>query len=156
MIVVRPATADDIDELLRLTEELDRFYGGTDLDPVEFRRQQVHEALFGDMPAAQVLLALEGETVVAFASYSYLWPAVGLTRSLYLKELYVSQAMSRRGAGRALMESLLETARKNGCSRVEWTTDVHNSASSTRCGLASLCAPINHRSAAVMVDRCSR
>ncbi|WP_406052902.1 GNAT family N-acetyltransferase [Kribbella sp. NBC_00889] len=138
MIVVRPATADDIDELLRLTEELDRFYGGTDLDPVEFRRQQVHEALFGDMPAAQVLLALEGETVVAFASYSYLWPAVGLTRSLYLKELYVSQAMSRRGA----------------CWCSAWRSS--STASSTKCGLASLCAPINHRTAAVMVDGCSR
>jgi len=128
VIVVRPAAADDIDQLLMLTEEMDRFYGGTSVEPIEQRRQQVHDALFGDLPAAQMSLACDGETAVGFASYSFLWPAVGLTRSLYLKELYVSQAQQRQGVGRALMESLLEIARKNDCSRVEWTTDASNSA----------------------------
>ena len=33
------------------------------------------------------------------ASYSFLWPAAGLTRSLYLKELYVAQDWQRQGIG---------------------------------------------------------
>ena len=126
MIVVRPAAPDDIDHLLTLTEEMDRFYGATEIDPPEMRRQQLHDALFSDLPAAHSLLAFDGEAAVGFAAYSFLWPAVGLTRSLYLKELFVSRAQQRRGVGRALMESLFEVARKDGCSRVEWTTDRDN------------------------------
>ncbi|MEU4194885.1 GNAT family N-acetyltransferase [Kribbella sp. NPDC026611] len=126
MIVVRPATADDIDQLLKLTEEMDRFYGATEFDNLEIRRRQLQDALFGDTPAAKALLAVDEDTAVGFAAYSFLWPAAGLTRSLYLKELYVSDAQQRRGIGRSLMEALFDVARQHDCSRVEWTTDRDN------------------------------
>ena len=128
MIVVRPATPDDIDQLLTLAEEMDRFYGATGIDSLEVRRQQLYDGLFSDLRAAHSVLAFDGAAAVGFAAYSFLWPAVGLTRSLYLKELFVSQGQQRRGAGRALMDSLFEVARKHDCSRVEWTTDSDNPA----------------------------
>jgi GNAT superfamily N-acetyltransferase len=84
--------------------------------------------LFGDVPAAHVLLARTDGQVVGFAAYSFLWPAAGLTHSLYLKELYVGQAWRGRGVGTALMRRIREVAATAGCSRVEWTTDDDNSA----------------------------
>ena len=126
MIVVRPAMPDDVDQLLTLAEEMDRFYGATDIDPLELRRKQAHDALFSEIPAAHTLLAFDGAATVGFATYSFLWPAVGLTRSLYLKELFVSQTQQRRGVGRALMDSLFDLAHKHDCSRLEWTTDNDN------------------------------
>lgn len=128
MIVVRPASADDISSLLTLTEEMDRFYGATEFEDLELRRRRLHDALFGEIPAARALLAFDDAVAVGFATYSFLWPAVGLTRSLYLKELYVSDAQQRRGTGRSLMEALFDVARRHNCSRVEWTTDSDNSA----------------------------
>jgi GNAT superfamily N-acetyltransferase len=56
---------------------------------------------------------------VGFASYSFLWPAAGLTQSLYLKELFVTAKARRQGVGQALMERLIDIAKKAGCSRVE-------------------------------------
>ncbi|WP_198675830.1 GNAT family N-acetyltransferase [Kribbella monticola] len=126
MIAVRLATAADVEQLLQLTEEMDRFYGSTDFESVELRRRQLRDALFGDTPAATALLAVEEDTAVGFAAYSFLWPAAGLTRSLYLKELYVSEGQQRRGVGRSLMEALFGVARQHDCSRVEWTTDRDN------------------------------
>ncbi|MDX6247230.1 MAG: hypothetical protein QOF10_590 [Kribbellaceae bacterium] len=126
MTVVRPATPDDIDALAQLAAEMDRFYGATEVEPLDIRRQQIQEALFGDLPAAHALLATDEDAAIGFAAYSFLWPAVGLTRSLYLKELYVTQARHRGGVGRQMMESLFEVARKHDCSRVEWTTDQDN------------------------------
>lgn len=64
--------------------------------------------------------------LAGFAAYSFLWPAIGLTRSLYLKELYVSTEARRIGIGRLLMRRLYDIAVKNDCSRVEWTTDSDN------------------------------
>jgi GNAT superfamily N-acetyltransferase len=57
-----------------------------------------------------------------------LWPAAGLTRSLYLKELYVAVAHRLAGTGALLMRAIFGTARKHACSRVEWTTDTANTA----------------------------
>ncbi|WP_020519412.1 GNAT family N-acetyltransferase [Catelliglobosispora koreensis] len=60
------------------------------------------------------------------ASYSFLRPAADLTQSLYLKELYVSEAERRSGVGKLLMDRLIEIAQETACSRVEWTADSDN------------------------------
>jgi GNAT superfamily N-acetyltransferase len=124
--VVRPATPDDIDALAALTEEMNGYYGASDVEPLDLRRQQIRDALFGDVPAAYALVATDAGSAVGFATYSFLWPAVGLTRSLYLKELYITQARHRTGVGRQIMESLFELAGEHNCSRVEWTADQDN------------------------------
>ena len=126
MAVVTPAEPSNVEVMATLFEEMDRFYGATDIDPVDVRVRQIKEALFSDPMAAHAVLAWEGGTLVGFAAYSFLWPAVGLTRSLYLKELYVSQSHRRAGIGTQLMQSLCEIAVKHQCSRVEWTTDTDN------------------------------
>jgi GNAT superfamily N-acetyltransferase len=102
---------------------MDRYYGATDLGPFDERTAQIRQALFGEAPAASALLAWHETDLVGMASYSFLWPAAGVTRSLYLKELYVAQRWQRQGIGKLLMDGLLTVAAKHGCSRVEWTTD---------------------------------
>jgi GNAT superfamily N-acetyltransferase len=124
--VVRPAISDDIDAVTDLAEEMDRFYGATETGPLDLRIRQINDALFSNPPAAYALVASTNDRLVGFASYSFLWPAVGLTRSLYLKELYVTETVRRSGTGRLLMHSLFEVAVKHECSRVEWTTDQNN------------------------------
>ena len=123
MAEVRPAEPRDVEELAALLEEMDRFYGATDIEPLEARVRQINDALFAHPPAAYALLAWQETALVGLATYSFLWPAVGLTRSLFLKELYVAEACTRTGVGSLLMQSLFDLAAKYGCSRVEWATD---------------------------------
>jgi len=107
-------------------DEMDRFYGAVENESHDKRLIQVNGALFGSLPSAHALLAWDDVQLVGIASYSFLWPAVGATLSLYLKELYVLESHRHQGIGRLLMESLCTTAVEAGCSRVEWTTDVEN------------------------------
>jgi len=123
VVVVAPAEPQHVDALAVLFEEMDRHYGATEFEPFDQRVVQIRDALFGAVPAASALLAWQESTLVGMASYSFLWPAAGVTRSLYLKELYVAQDWQRQGIGKQLMDSLLAVAAKSGCSRVEWTTD---------------------------------
>jgi GNAT superfamily N-acetyltransferase len=123
---VTPVTREQLEALAALAEEMDRFYGATELEPLDLRLQQVSHALFGNRPSAYALLAWNDDTAVGFASYSFLWPAVGLTRSLFLKELYVIESARRTGVGKMLMQSLAEIALKHDCSRLEWQTDRPN------------------------------
>lgn len=126
MIAVSPAVPGDIPALAALLAEMGRFYGATDNEPLDSRLRQINEALFVTPPAAYALLARDGADLAGFAAYSFLWPAVGLTRSLYLKELYVREKHRSRGVGNLLMRRLTEVASRHGCSRVEWTTDAGN------------------------------
>ena len=126
MITVSPAEPRDAAAIAALLEELGRYYGATESESLDRRITQINEAIFGRPPAAYALLARDGRQVAGLAAYSFLWPAVGATRSLYLKELYVPDAYRRQGIGRLLLRAVFETAAELGCSRVEWTTDTDN------------------------------
>ena len=126
MITVSPAQPRDVAAIALLLEELGRYYGATEFESLDRRIIQINEAIFGHPLAAHALLARDGRQVAGLAAYSFLWPAVGATRSLYLKELYVLDAYRRLGIGRLLVRAVFETAAGLGCSRVEWTTDAGN------------------------------
>lgn len=126
MITLAPAKPGDQDAIAALCAELDGFYGDTPHGTPAERAAQVRNILFGDPPLAFALLARDRETLAGFAAYSFLWPAAGLTASLYLKELYVAEAYRRQGTGAMLMDGLYKIAAERGCSRVEWTTDRDN------------------------------
>ncbi|WP_222854333.1 GNAT family N-acetyltransferase [Fodinicola acaciae] len=125
MAQILPAKSSDAGAISDLLEEMDRFYD-EESEAREDRIRQINDALFGDPPIAYSLLAWDGDELVGFASYSYLWPAAGLTHSLFLKELYVAEKVRRTGVGQQLMRGLFDIAAKRGCSRVEWQTDQFN------------------------------
>src|SRR5262245_26913582 len=105
---------------------MDRFYGASDIAPAAEYERQLRALLMREQPVAHVLVAFAGAVLVGFASYSFLWPAAGLTSSVFLKELYVLQAVRGQGVGKALMEQLFQVAADTGCSRVEWMTEQTN------------------------------
>jgi GNAT superfamily N-acetyltransferase len=140
VLTITHATDPDVPALADLMEELDHFYGATEFDPRAERESQIRAALFGPAPVAYMLLAKDGPDLVGMASYSFLWPAVGLTSSLFLKELYVRKDRQRKGIGRHLMQELCRIATQASCSRVEWHTEDTNERSTQF--YAALGAPI--------------
>ena len=126
MIKVADAQPGDEAAIAALCAELDEFYGDLPAGGPAERAAQVCEVLFGTPPLAFALVAWDGGAPAGFAAYSFLWPAAGLTASLYLKELYVADAYRRTGVGKLLMDGLYAVAHRRGLSRVEWTTDSSN------------------------------
>jgi GNAT superfamily N-acetyltransferase len=144
VITVSAAEPRDAAAIAVLLADLGRFYGTAgqvdavqvdtvqvdtvQVDTVQVDTGQVAEALFSTPPAAYALLARDAGQLAGLAAYSFLWPAAGASRSLFLKELYVPEAYRGRGVGRLLMHAVFEKATALRCSRVEWTTDPGNAA----------------------------
>ena len=126
MITISDAIRGDEAAIAALCAELDEFCDSLPQGLPAQRAAQVRGVLFGDPPLARALVAWDDQAPVGFAAYSFLWPAAGLTASLYLKELYVAEAYRRSGVGRTLMDGISAVARRRGLSRVEWTTDTPN------------------------------
>lgn len=141
MLDVTPAQMKDSSAIADLLDEMDRFYGSTDSPPRAQRVAEIDQQLFGPSPAASVLLAWHDTRLAGLASYSFLWPAVGTTRSLYLKELYIRQRHQRSGIGTALMRAVARVAVDQKCSRLEWTADGDNTRA--HAFYAALLAPTN-------------
>lgn len=126
MITLRHAELSDLSVIADLLYEVERFYGTVEFPERQQWEYQITSLLFSDAPAARVLLAMEDIVPTGFASYSYLWPAAGVSKSLFLKELYVRAPHRRRGIGVTLMSRLCSIAVETGCSRLEWATDGEN------------------------------
>jgi GNAT superfamily N-acetyltransferase len=119
-------TGPDLEALADIFTEMTRFYDEA-LDVHSDKLvAELRDILFGSRAAGYALLARGGAQTVGFATYSFLWPAAGLTRSLYLKELYVARAFRQQGVGSRLMRQLAQIALDVDCSRLEWTTDRDN------------------------------
>jgi GNAT superfamily N-acetyltransferase len=126
VITYRHADPGDLSAVADLLYEVETFYGSTDLPPREPWERQIASLLFSSAPAARVLLAVDTDGPQAFASYSFLWPAAGVTKSVYLKELYVRETRRGCGIGAGLMAQLSSIAQQTGSSRLEWATDTDN------------------------------
>jgi len=148
MFTVRFAEPGDVAAMAELLREMDEFYGGTATGPAGAKVHQINSALFADPPLAYAMLARDGSSLAGMAAYSFLWPAALATKSLYLKELYVSTSCRGRGIGKLLMTHIFKVATDNGCSRVEWTTDRENTAAQRfyeQLGLTMLPAKLFYR-----------
>lgn len=126
MLSIAPAQERDIPMIAELLEEMDAFYGDKGTVAPEENEAAIRRAVLSPSPQIHTLLAHDGDRLWGLATYSFLWPAVGTTRSLYLKELYVRRNHRRRGVGRLLMAAIFSIAANEGCSRVEWTADRSN------------------------------
>jgi GNAT superfamily N-acetyltransferase len=120
MSIVRivPATESDVPIILEMIRELAAYEKL--LHICAATEDQLRGTLFGDRPAAEVLLAqLDGETVgfaLFFPNYSTFLAQPGI----FLEDLYVKPHARGKGAGIALLKELARIAAVRGCGRVEW------------------------------------
>jgi GNAT superfamily N-acetyltransferase len=115
---IRPARLEDVPIILRLIRDLATYERAP--DEVSATEQQLVEVLFGQKPAAEVLLAFEEESPVGFAVYFYNFSTWLGQAGLYLEDLFVNPEKRGKGYGRALLIELAKIARDRGCGRMEW------------------------------------
>jgi GNAT superfamily N-acetyltransferase len=81
----------------------------------------LRSTLFGDKPAAEVMLAYDAEECVGFALFFQNYSTFLAKPGLYLEDVFVKPHARRQGVGRALLARLAEIACERGYGRMEWT-----------------------------------
>lgn len=80
----------------------------------------IRSSLFGERPAAEVLIAEVGDAAAGFALFFHNYSTFLGRHGLYLEDLFVFPAHRGRGIGRALMRRLAQLAVERKCGRFEW------------------------------------
>jgi GNAT superfamily N-acetyltransferase len=115
---IRAARVDDVPIILKLIRDLATYERAP--DEVTATEEQLVNVLFGERPAAEVLLAFEATLPVGFAVYFYNFSTWLGRPGLYLEDLFVRPEKRGKGYGRALLVELAKIARDRGCGRMEW------------------------------------
>jgi len=115
---IRAATAADVPIILELIRALATYERAP--NDVTATEDGLSKVLFGEKPAAEVLLAFENETAVGFAVFFHNFSTWLGRPGLYLEDLFVRPEDRGKGYGRALLIHLAKIARNRGCGRMEW------------------------------------
>jgi ribosomal protein S18 acetylase RimI-like enzyme len=113
---VRRLASEDLDELLRAADLFDE-----PPDPASARRYLEDER-------NSFFLAYDGEAIAGFLRGTELLQLKSAERQMFLYEIAVAEGYRRRGAGRALIETLLEWCRVRRFEEVFVFTDPSNTA----------------------------
>jgi GNAT superfamily N-acetyltransferase len=113
-----PATERDVPTILSLIKGLAEYERLA--HEVEATEDGIREALFGDWPGAEVVLAYVGSDLAGFALFFHNFSTFLGRRGLYLEDLFVLPAYRGRGVGRRLLAHLARIAVERKCGRMEW------------------------------------
>jgi GNAT superfamily N-acetyltransferase len=115
---IRRAAVADVPHILAFIREL-AIYEHLEHEVVA-TEADLHAALFGTRPCAEVALAcLDGEPV-GFALYFHSFSTFVGKPGIYLEDLFVRPAARGLGAGKRLLAYLAKTAVERGCARLDW------------------------------------
>lgn len=112
------ATAADVPTILQLIRDLAEYERAP--DEVVATEDSLREILFGEEPAAHVMIAREGAEAVGFAVYFFNFSTWLGRPGLYLEDLFVRPDKRGHGYGRALLIELARVAQQRRCGRMEW------------------------------------
>jgi GNAT superfamily N-acetyltransferase len=115
---IRPATRADAGEVLRLIRALAEYEKLA--HEVVATEAGLLETLFGDKPAAEVLLAESAGRVVGLALFFQNYSTFLGRPGLYLEDLFVEPAYRAQGVGKALLRAVARLAVQRRCGRFEW------------------------------------
>jgi len=117
-LTIRPATGADVPVIHAMIEALAEHLELA--HEVVVDEADLHDALFGPQPRAEVVLACVGDEVGGFALFYGNYSTFRGQCGLHLEDLYVSPSWRGRGIGRRLLVHLANLTIERGCRRLEW------------------------------------
>jgi GNAT superfamily N-acetyltransferase len=115
---IRPAVAGDVALILAFIRELADYERL--LDRVSATQAQLHNALFGAQPCAEVLLAELNGAAVGFALFFPNFSTFLAMPGIHLEDLYVRESARGHGVGLALIANVAQLVVTRGGGRFEW------------------------------------
>jgi GNAT superfamily N-acetyltransferase len=117
-MTIRPATGGDIPLILAFIRELAAYEELA--HEVVATEESLASSLFGEHPAAEVVIAELAGTPVGFALFFANYSTFLGRPGIYLEDLFVRPEARGHGAGRTLLAHIAKLAIARGCGRLEW------------------------------------
>jgi GNAT superfamily N-acetyltransferase len=117
-LTIRDAVAGDEALVLRLIRDLATYE--REPDAVQATEESIRDSLFVPNPQVFAFIAELGGAPVGLALWFLTFSTWTGRPSLYLEDLFVSEAARGQGVARALFRRLAREAKARNCARIDW------------------------------------
>ncbi len=117
-ITIRTAVEDDLPLILELIQGLAEYERLR--DQCVATEEKLRATLFGERPAAEVLIASLDDVPSGFALFFHSYSTFLAQRGIFLEDLFVRPEIRGMGVGRSLLAALARLAIERDCGRLEW------------------------------------
>lgn len=117
-IQIRNATTEDIPQIVAFIKEFAEFEKLSEC--LEATEENLREALFGERPHVEALMAFQADAPVGYAFFFSNFASFRGQRGIYLEDLYVIPEARSKGVGLALIRRVAQIAKMRGCVRMDF------------------------------------
>lgn len=122
---IRNITQPDLPAVIGMLREFADFENLSDYCTAT--EERLYMAMFGDNAVVEGLIALDGETPVAYALYYPNFSSFRGERGIHLDDIYITSAYRKNGVGELILKKIAQIAASRGFERIdfnvlEWNT----------------------------------
>jgi GNAT superfamily N-acetyltransferase len=119
LLVIEKVKEDTFNDFLSLIDKLAEYEKLFPPDE-EAKRRLLHECL-SEKPKYEAFIGKVGDKPVSYIIYFYTYSSFLALPTLFLEDIFVLNEYRRHGIGQKMFEFLKETAKREGCGRIEFT-----------------------------------
>lgn len=117
-VSIRETTVEDVPLILSFIRDIAEFERLS--DEVVTDEEILGESLFGENPAARVIIAEIDKEPAGFAVYFFNFSTFTGRPGIYIEDIFVSEDRRGLGVGETMLRYLARLAVKRKCERIEW------------------------------------
>jgi GNAT superfamily N-acetyltransferase len=118
-VVLQKVTSKTFDDFLGL---IDKLAGYEKLAPPdEEAKNRLRRDCLSDKPKYQAFIGKIGGKYVSYVIYFFTYSSFLALPTLFLEDIFVLEEYRRHGVGQKMFDFLKETAKREGCGRIEFT-----------------------------------
>jgi GNAT superfamily N-acetyltransferase len=124
LIVIEQVDAKNFDEFLGLIDKLAEYEKL--LSPDEEAKRRLRRDCLSGKPKFQAFVGKIDTKYVSYVIFFFTYSSFLALPTLFLEDIFVLEEYRRQGMGKKMFDFLKETAKREGCGRIEFTVLIWN------------------------------
>jgi GNAT superfamily N-acetyltransferase len=119
LIVIEKVKAETFDEFLGLIDKLAEYEKLA--PPTDEAKRRLRRDCLSDKPKYEAFIGKVGDKPVSYIIYFFTYSSFLALPTLFLEDIFVLKENRRQGIGQKMFDYIKETAKREGCGRIEFT-----------------------------------
>jgi GNAT superfamily N-acetyltransferase len=119
LVVIEKVKAETFDDFLGLIDKLAEYEKLP--PPDEETKRRLKEDCLSEKPKYEAFIGKIGDKPVSYIIYFFTYSSFLALPTLFLEDIFVLNESRRQGIGQKMFDYLKETAKREGCGRIEFT-----------------------------------